>query len=430
MIARVRPPKPQCAFAVLPSQQMIIRRYRSLDGERDLSTYFEEGLFCNQLSEYDDNNEGLIEDAATKGGLRGGLAASSRFRRQRSDDDIEQATDEEYLEGLKQYHQDIREQFFTNCWRLGTDEDDEIWEKYTRDPEQIQGCAVETTVGQFLTALPKVPIQQNDQEPLSETSETPIWNVTLDTYNCDIRVGACRYQQRDQEDILQPGGNPAAVAFFKGADFAIENEFRLIFNPFNANIQIDFDERGIPQATVPLVDDTFRKLPVATKWMTNRIVLAPNAGNPEREKVNNWLDEYDLTTGTHSGADLRIVNSEDSADLSETHDYLAEVGGTANFERSGDHLDTIIQDFVEKRDPDNWPVLDIVLLMQEKGGSIIEGYWHKNERDAFEISTYGYDFQNVWVARLVADQDAPELWRNSNAENHDTEQGARTLDIT
>lgn len=429
MIARVRPPKPRCEYGVLPSRQMIIRRYRSLDGDRDISTFFGEGLFCKQLSEFDDQNEGLVEDAATKGGIRGSLAAGSGVKRRRYDDDIEQATDEEYLKGLKQYHRDIREQFFANCWRLGTDEHTDIWAEYTRDPERVQGCAVETTVGQFLEALPRVPVQQETRETSPDISETPIWNIAIRNPNCDVRSGACRYQKRDRDGVLQPGGSPAAVAFFKGADFAIENEFRLVFNPFKANVQLDFDERGVPQATAPSVDKIFRKLPAATCWMTNRIVLAPNAGEQEQAKLEKWLDEYNITTGSNADANLTIIDSADQADLTETHKYLAEVGGTANFDESGDYLDTIIQEFIERRDPDNWPVLDIVLLMQEKGGSIIEGYWHQDECDAFPLSAYGHDFQSVWVARLTAGDDTAELWRNANAENHDADQGTRTLDI-
>lgn len=428
-MARVRPPAPVCEYAVLPSRQMIIRRYRSLDSDRDISTYFEQGLFCKQLSKFEDQNEGLIEDAATKSGLRGGLAAVSGVKRRRFDDDIDQATDAEYLEGLKQYHQDIREQFFANCWRLGTDENDEIWAEYTRDLERVQGCAVETTVGQFLSALSQIPVQQEDRQASPDIAETPIWNVALQARNCDVRAGACRYQERDQDGVLQPGGSPSAVAFFKGADFAIENEFRLVFNPFNANIQLNFDKRGIPQATAPAVDTIFRKLPAATKWMTNRIVLAPNAGHRERAKLKSWLNEFGVTTGSHDHADLRIVDSADCVDQTETHEYLAEVGGTANFDESGDHLDGIIQEFIERRDPDDWPVLDIVLLMQEKGGSIIEGYWHQNESNAFQLSAYGHDFQNVWVARLTVDNDTPELWRNANAEAYDADQGTRILDI-
>ena len=428
MIARNRVPKPRCEFAVLPSRQMIIRRYRSLSGKRDLSTYFEEGLFCKQLSEFDDQDEGLVEDAAKKGGLRGVLAAVSGTKRRRSDENIDQATDAEYLEGLKQYHRDVREQHFANCWRLGTDENDEIWEVYTRDPDRIQGCAVETTVGQLLRALPQVPLQQDGDQAPMDLSESLIWNVALRAQNSDMRVGACRYQQRDLQGVFQPGGSPAAIAFFKGADFAIENEFRLVFNPFTGNILLDSDARGIPQTEASSVDETFRKLPVATKWMTNQIVLAPNAGLCERAKLERWLDEFGLTIGTHANADLRIIESVERADRSETHDYLAEVGGTANFDESTEHLDNIIHEFIELRDPEDWPVLDIVLLMQEKGGSIIEGYWHRDENSAFDMSSYGYDFQNVWVVRLTAD-DVTDIWRNANAESYDVDQGTRTLTI-
>lgn len=430
MMVRNRVPKPRSEYAVLPSNQMIIRRYRSLEGKRDLSTYFEQGLFCKQLSVFDDKNEGLVEDAATRGGLRGGSAVVAGSKRRRTDDDdIEKATDAEFLAGLKKYHQHIREQHFANCWRLGTDESDEIWKEYTRDPNRVQGCAVETTVGQFLSALPRFSVQQESQQPPKDLSETPIWNVALNNNNCDIRVGACRYQQRDQDGVLQPGGSPAVV-FFKGADFAIENELRVVFNPFQSNILLDADARGIPQVRAPSVNKNFRKLPTATKWMTNRIVLAPNSGAREREKLERWLDQFGITIGSVGDTDVHIVESATCVNRTETHEYLAEVGGTANFEESADHLEDVIQEFIDLRDADKWPVLDIVLLMQEKGGSIVEGYWHRNESDAFRLDEYGHDFQNVWVIRLGVDGDTAKQWRNKNAQAFDTDQGSLTLDIT
>lgn len=90
-----RPPEPISEYAILPSSQMIIRRYRSLEGKRDLSTFFQQGLFCKQLPEFDDDNEGLVENAATKSGFRGGSAAIAGHKRRRSDENIEQANDAE-----------------------------------------------------------------------------------------------------------------------------------------------------------------------------------------------------------------------------------------------------------------------------------------------------------------------------------------------
>lgn len=101
MMAIKRPPVPISAYAICPSDQMIIRRYRSLEGKRDLFTYFQQGLFCKQLSEFDDDNEGLVKDAATKSGFRGGATAIADYKRRRSNKNTSQANDMEYLKGLK-----------------------------------------------------------------------------------------------------------------------------------------------------------------------------------------------------------------------------------------------------------------------------------------------------------------------------------------
>lgn len=428
MMGIKRPSVPISAYAIHPSDQMIIRRYRSLEGKRDLSTYFQQGLFCKQLSEFNDENEGLVEDAATKSGFRSGTAAIAGYKRRRSNKNAGQANDTEYLKGLKKYHRNVREQHFVNCWRLGTDERDEIWEDYTRDPNRIQGCAVETTIGQFRRALPQAPIQKESQRSPGILFETPIWNVALRNQNCDTRVGACRYQQRDKDGVLQPGGNPAAVSFFKGAQYSIENEIRVVFNPFNQNILINIDDRGIPHAKAPSVNKIFRKLPTATKWMTNRIVMAPNSGLHERAKLERWLDEFGISIDTGLGSTLQIVESADCVKRTKTHDYLAEVGGTANFAESSNHLDDIIQEFRELRDPVDWPVLDIVLLMQQRGGSIVEGYWHRSEADAFQLSDYGHNFQHVWARRLKIDDETTDFWRNKKARAFDADRDAPALD--
>ena len=70
MIARNHLPNPRCKHALLPSRPMVIRRYRSLETQRDLRTFFEEGLFCNNLAEFDDDNEGVVENFKTEALLK------------------------------------------------------------------------------------------------------------------------------------------------------------------------------------------------------------------------------------------------------------------------------------------------------------------------------------------------------------------------
>lgn len=119
-------------------------------------------------------------------------------------------------------------------------------------------------------------------------------------------------------------------------------------------------------------------------------------------KVEHWLNQFGVEVGDQADSELRIVNSANCGDRSNTHKYLAEVGGTANFDKSVDHLNEVVQDFTKRYDSENWPVFDIVLLAQEKGGAMVEGYWHKSEQAAFDLSSYGHEFQQVWVTLTLA----------------------------
>jgi len=430
MIARNHLPNPRCKYAILPSSQMIIRRYRSIEKQRDLYTFFEEGLFFKQLTEFDDDNEGVVENFQRESTFRGALAAASYRKRQRLDEDVDTASDEEFVEGAKEYHKNARKQHFANCWRMGTDEDDDIWGRYTRSPNLVEGCAIETTVGEFLSSLLWEPIDPDDNNPASGLTETPEWDLAIENPNCDIKVGACRYQQRWKDESLQPAGWPATVSFFKGEDFDIEKEFRLVFNPFSPNIQVDFDAKGIPQAKDPNVSQIWRKFIAATKWMANRIIMAPNSGAKQREKVEKWVEDFGIETGDDPDADLEIVESSSCVSQTSTHEYLAEIGGQDNYDGSDQYLSEVADEFLAKRDWQEWPIVDIVLLLREEAGALVEGYWYQDEKSAFQLSEYGHEFQNVWAARFKNGGDDYETWRNENAREYDKEQGTRTLSFS
>ncbi|CQR49040.1 hypothetical protein [Haloferax massiliensis] len=407
---------------------MVIRRYRSIDGQRDLHTFFEEGLFSKRLTEFKDENEGVLENFEREGGLAGALAAEAGMKRRRSDQEIKKATDDEWLEGLGEYHNNARKQHFANCWRLGTDEKDRIWKTYTRDEDMVQGCAIETTVGKFLASLPVHPLNSEyDESDPGELFESPEWNLALQNPNCDIKVGTCRYQKRWKDESYQPGGWPAAVAFFKGEDFEIENEFRLVFNPYSANRILDCDLKGIPITPAPDTTEKWKKFVAATKYLANKIIMAPNSGDTEREKVLDWLAEFGLDVNTSSSSDIELVESSACTSQCSTHTYLAELGGNANYDQSDQHLSDVSDEFIAKRDWDDWPIIDIVFLHTDQAGGIIEGYWHQNDESAFELSEYGHPFQRVWVARFQNQGKKRETWRNDNAKEFDNEQGQRAL---
>lgn len=424
------PPNPICPRAPLPSSQMIIRRYRSIDGQRDLDTFFNEGLFSKRLTEFEDDNEGVVDNFVREGGVAGVLAAQAGMKQRRKDRDIEDPSDEEWIEGLKEYHKDARKQHFANCWRIGTDETKGIWKEYTRDPEMIQGCAIETTIGKFMRSLPEYPLRPDfDSSDIGSLFESPGWNIALNNTNCDMKVGACRYQQRWKDETYQPGGWPATTAFFKGEEFDIENEFRLVVNPYLSNIYLDSDVQGIPQTPTPDTGEKWKKFVAATKWMANKIIMAPNAREPEVKKVRSWLSEFGLEVNDGKNPDINIIHSKFCESQYNTHEYLSELGGNANYPGTDDHLKEICDRFLMKRDWDEWPVVDLVFLLTEEAGGIIEGYWHRNMESAFELSEYGHPFQRVWAVRIVEKDSVHNEWRNDNAEEHDEEHGGRALSL-
>ncbi|AKU09885.1 hypothetical protein [Haloferax gibbonsii] len=416
--------KPASEYTPIPSEQMIIRRYRSLSEKCQLETYFTEGLFCNHLTNFEDKNEGILQHPGGYGSLKGGLAADSTRRRQRTGEAIDTASDEEFQEALNQYHRDSRRQHFANCWRLGTEEKDDIWKYYTQDDEMKAGCAVETTVGQLVAGLPSRPAIQDkdevfDPEDITETSE---WNLSFTTETCDIRFGACRYQQEENPTQDQPAGWNAAITFFKGERFDDEIEFRILVNPFTNNGFIESAADGTPVAFRPdLEEDPYRKLPAATEWMTNRLILAPNATGEEQDKVESWLNEFGVVVGSGSDADLEVIESTDSgATLQDEYEYTAELAGLANYDGSVKHLEDAMGRFLMKRDWDVWPVVDLVEINSDNAGTFLEAYWHRSENPVFEMDEYGHhDIQRVWVRRFTDPTEEPEIWKNTLAEEYE-----------
>ena len=130
----------------LPSLQMTIRRYRPISKKKYLKTFFEHGLFCHRLTEFDDKDDGVLENPMEDPNLRGALAAQSAH-------DADVASVDQFGEAFEDFHEDARYQHFASCWRMGNGEDEEIWEEYT-DKDMVEGCAIETTVGGLMSILP------------------------------------------------------------------------------------------------------------------------------------------------------------------------------------------------------------------------------------------------------------------------------------
>lgn len=72
------------------------------------------------------------------------------IRRHKSFHYFKKVIEVDYAGGMENFRQGSQEQYFLNCWRIGTDEDPRFWQKFTPEGD---GVAIETTVGQLKHVL-------------------------------------------------------------------------------------------------------------------------------------------------------------------------------------------------------------------------------------------------------------------------------------
>ena len=118
---------------MIPSDQMIIRRYKPLGY---FAATLEDGFRAGQADEYE-KREGQASEAARE------------YERQHSEQTgsitLINGEEMDLAGGFEQARGDSRTNYYANCWRLGTDEDPEIWERYANG----RGVAIETTYEQL-----------------------------------------------------------------------------------------------------------------------------------------------------------------------------------------------------------------------------------------------------------------------------------------
>ena len=384
-------------YSLIPSNQMVIRRFLALD-ESYIKNFFEKGPHCYHIPEFKDDNEGLLGEPGWDDGFRAALAAASS---RRNEEEI--VDDEQFEESLDGFHEAVRHKHFASCWRLGTDESRDMWKNYTEDEEMVEGIAFETTVGQFVRSLPREPADPEfyDQPAIGELQETETKNMHIGAQWSDIRIGAVRYQNRDQKGVVQPAGYQAAINFFKRKKFDYEREFRLLINPFDSARLLLSKPDGTPLGLKPEVEEKSRFLPMDTVQMTNRIVLAPN-GDKEQQKRLEWiLDDLDIRYGSSSNKDLEIVHSTiEGAARGKTHPYEAEFGGQDNYDRTSEPLERWQQQFLNTTDIE-WGTVDLIRIGRDPAGEMVEGYRYPSRNPSSSIDEYGHEeFQRVAGTRV------------------------------
>ena len=355
---------------MIPSDQMIIRRYKPLQYFADT---LEDGFRAGQADGYEER-EGQASKPAREHEQRRSAQTESITLNNGQEIDL--------AGGMEQARGDARANYYANCWRLGTDEDPEIWEQYADG----RGVAIETTYNQMEQFI--APEQD------------------------DLYMGIIRYL--DYEDDFTPTGIFYALYFYKHREFDGEQEFRVLTNQ-GGNPIIRTDGQEMPDEMRP-DNPPHINLSADMDALINRVILSPEADDEVRAQVEATLEEHDVSAP--------VVPSR-LADQSAHHEsYDAELGGAANYEASEEYLDEVTKDFVEETDWDVWNSADIVQLNQR--GKLyprlifIECFRYVDEPP--ERSEYGQEHLNyeIRVHRFV-DGEYQSTFLNRAAEETDAE---------
>lgn len=355
---------------MIPSDQMVVRRYKPL---RYFESMLEEGFRAGQADEYEELEGQASEPAREHERLRSAQTETIT---------LNNGEEMDLAGGFEQVRGDARANYYANCWRLGTDEDREIWEQYADG----RGVAIETTYEQIERYVAP------DEE--------------------DLYMGSVRYL--DYEEDFTPTGIPYALYFFKHREFDGEQEFRILTNR-GGNPILWTDGR---ETTPEMRPDNpgHINLPADMDALINRVIISPDADDGVRAHVEETLDEYGVTAP--------VVPSR-LTDPSAHHDtYDAELGGAANYEANEGYLDEVVERFIEETDWDVWNTVDVVQLNQRgklhPRTTFVECFRYVDNPP--ERSKYGQEHLNYEIrAHRVVDGKYQDTFLNEAAEESDTE---------
>lgn len=395
-------------FVPIPSNQMVVRKYKPLR-EQYIKDFFKKGIRCTHVPGFNDQNEGMIASPAENQALRGAAAAiAGRQKRRDGEDEKVNFTEEDFRERWAKFHKKARNKYFASCWRLGTREFVNMWQTYAKAEKLKKGFAIETTVGKFIHALPTESEGPNQESSKSANNQmTDFSELHVGGKNHDIHLGAAQYQKRNNPNAVQPTGYQESVNFFKGSSYDYEVEFRLLINPFDSASLLRLGKEGVPIGSSPDVNNLHPYFPMNTQEMVNRIILAPAAGKKERTMIENILDDLGISYGTNPDDDLEIVSSNLCTEpCSAKQPYAAEFRGTANYDKTTNHLEDFMQDFLDRTEVEEWGMVDFTELTPQYGGLIVEGYRHATENLDISVADYGHDgLQSVFVNRRFWNED-------------------------
>lgn len=307
--ARVLPPNEPLAFKnwrwMLPSDCMVIRRYKSF---RFFKKVLEDEEFrFGPATDYQDDDP--LEGQATEP-----LREDEREGSERMSDSMTLAGGEEidYAMGMENFRQGSQEQYFLNCWRVGTDEDPQFWQKFT--PEE-DGVAIETTVGQIKHAL---------------------------TTDLELYMGLVRYVDQQRHSIPS---TPPASYFYKNTPFTIENEFRaLLYEGPNQVIDLRGREVDTPEFS------PHQFVEADLDEIINRVILSPDTDREFHERVHEVLDA--------NGYDVPVEISRLAWDQEPGASHV--VYGNDDFDGDKEGIDSQLTAELSATDWFIWDIVDIV----------------------------------------------------------------------
>lgn len=297
---------------LIPSDQMVIRRYKPL---RYFADTLNDGFRAGQADGYEER-EGQASVPARE--------HERRHSAQTESITLNNGEEMDLAAGVEQARGDARANYYANCWRLGTDENLEIWEQYADG----RGVAIETTYDQMERFV--APEQE------------------------DLYMGIVRYL--DYEEEFTPTGIFYALYFYKHRTFDGEQEFRVLVNR-GGNPIIRTDGQETPPESRP-DNPPHINLSADMDALINRVVLSPGADDEVRAQVEATVDEH--------GVSAPVVPSR-LVDPSAHHDtYDAELGGAANYRARKEYLDEVMERFIEETDWEIWNTVDMVQLNQRE----------------------------------------------------------------
>ncbi|MHC3382041.1 hypothetical protein [Haloarcula sp. H-GB5] len=327
----------------MPSNQMVIRRYT---GFKWFKKTAEEGeLYFGPAASYadDDPNEGQVTDEVR-----------SREQTQSAGDQVtlQDGSEMNISKGMERFRQNTQSQYFLSCWRLGTDENRDHWEKFGSDNLTV---AIETTVGQIWNHL------QSERE---------------------VHMGMVRYIDRQQDTIPNA---PPETYFFKGLDYSWEKEFRLALigggNPI-------MDIRDDPDEEFQLPDYQEQEFASFDQdAVINRVLIEPEATDEDLQRVEEILSENSIQAEVeHSRLDS------DSQQCPSRFVY-----GNANLQTSEEELNRRLKQEIESTDWSTYDTVDWIQILPlwaadraEIVGSHFEVYQYRPEETPPEPEEYGH----------------------------------------